>query len=373
MHITMLNLSNFRNYFTLMFEPQNGLNILVGKNAQGKSAVLEAIYFLATSKSNRTSRDQDLIHINHDYLRVEASVSRVQQNNFFLEIAMDRIGHKIAKVDESKQPRVTDLLGKLNVVVFSSADIEMVRGEPSSRRRFMNLDISQSNPRYAYALSGYKKVLMQRNNLLKEIKNGNSSASELPIWNSQLAAFGAAVIVRRRSFLEELGIQASRVYSELTGDSENLVIKYQSNPDVPPEYQEQQIADLFLQKIQSRTELDIIRGTTTCGPQRDDFTIEIANMAARDFASQGQQRSAAIAIRLAQMRVFEELAGEPPVILLDDVLAELDIDRRYALTSMLFGKCQTLITTTNTAEIPAEILEQSSVFVVSAGTISQGT
>lgn len=373
MHITMLQLSNFRNYFTLVFEPQNGLNILVGKNAQGKSAVLEAIYFLATSKSNRTSRDQDLIHINNDYLRVKSSVSRVQQNNISLEIAMDRLGHKIAKVDESKQSRVTDLLGTLNVVVFSSSDIEMVRGEPSSRRRFMNLDISQSNPRYAYALSGYKKVLMQRNNLLKEIKNGNSSANELPIWNSQLSAFGASVIIRRRTFLEELGVQASRVYSELAGDSETLVIRYQSNPDISNDFNEQQISDLFLGKLCSRTELDIVRGMTTCGPQRDDFTIEIAGLAARDFASQGQQRSAAIAIRLAQMRVFEELAGEPPVILLDDVLAELDIERRHALTSLFRDQCQTLITTTNTDEIPSDILAQSTVFTVSAGTIIQGS
>ena len=373
MHITLLQLNNFRNYLTLQFAPQNTLNVLVGKNAQGKSAVLEAIYFLATSKSHRTSRDQDMICIGHDYLRVEAAVSRVQQNDFPIEIAMDRANHKSAKINGSKHPRVTDVLGQLNVVIFNSQDIEMVRGEPLSRRRFMNLDISQSNPRYAYALSGYKKVLMHRNNLLKEIKNGNSSSNELLVWNSQLSGFGASVITRRRSFLDELGRYASGVYSELTGGSEEFTIRYHPNPDSAGDLNEQQIADLILEKLKSRTELDIIRGTTTCGPQRDDFTIKIANLNARDFASQGQQRSAAIAIRIAQMRVFEEITGETPVILLDDVLAELDSDRRRALTSMLSGKCQTLITTTNTEEIPQEILAEATVFSVSSGVITQRT
>lgn len=371
MFLRRLHLSNFRNYDTLVFEPQNGLNILFGKNAQGKSGILESIYFLATSKSHRTSRDQDMIRVESDFLRAEAHVSRIYRPDTVVEVAMEKTGRKIYKIDESKQSRLADILGQFNAVIFSSTDIDMVRGEPSGRRRFLNLEIAQNSPQYAYSLAGYKKVLLQRNNLLKDIKNGSSSASDIHIWNSQLAAFGASVITRRRSFLSSLAMYSSEIYSGLAGTSESFCLRYKSNPSVQDGANEHEIAASLLESFNSRIDQDIARGTTTSGPQRDDFIIEINHLSARDFASQGQQRSAAIAVRLAQMRIYQETSGESPVVLLDDVLAELDVTRRNALMSMLSEGCQTIITTTDLEEIPPHILELSSVYEINAGAISR--
>lgn len=370
MHVSLLGLASFRNYESLSFEPSEGLNVLVGRNAQGKSAVLEAIYLLATSKSHRTSRDMDLIKLGEPSFRVVAEISREARNDVIVEIDLSRIEKKTVKINTVKHPKIGDIVGQLNSVIFSDTDIDMVRGEPSRRRRFLNLEISQISPQYVYALGRYKRVLDQRNNLLKEIKMGQASIAGLDAWDTQLATYGATVTARRNGFVRTLAIAAAEIYAMLTDQTEQLVVAYRPNLDVDQDASEQEIAALHSEVLAAKRDMDIGRATTHSGPHRDDLAISINGLAAREFASQGQQRTAAIALKLAEIRLIREAAGENPVVLLDDVMAELDETRRRRILDSTSG-CQTLITTTHISDVSSSALENAAVFEVHAGTVTR--
>lgn len=371
MQIHDLSLMNFRNYERLDFRPSKGLNVLFGMNAQGKSAILEAVYMIATSKSHRTSRDLDLIRIGENLARVCAEVERSARNDVSLEVLLSRAEKKTVKINTVKHERIGDLVGQLNAVIFSSADIDMVRGEPSLRRRFLNLEVSQVSPQYVYALGRYKRVLNQRNNLLREIKLGGGSAEGLEVWDGQLAAYGATVMKRRAEFVDFLSQAAARIYGFLTDGSEELSIAYKPSAQVDLSASEAEIAEALGRILSTRREVDLPRATTTVGPHRDDISISIAGLAAREFASQGQQRTAAVALKLAEIDLMEDAVGESPVVLLDDVTAELDELRRARVLEMTVGRCQTLVTTTHLAELSKGALDAAVVFEVRAGTVNQ--
>ena len=229
MHVEILRLTDFRNYEKLEFRPAIGLNLLVGPNAQGKSAILEAVYMLATSKSNRTFRDTELIRIGEDVARISADVARETQNDVALEIGLSRAEKKIVKIDTVRHGKIGELIGQLNAVVFSTADVEMVKGEPALRRRLLDLEISQISPRYVHAISRYKRVLEQRNSLLREMSAGGSSSQGLEVWDRQLAEYGAAIVGRRAEFVEFLSKEAARLYALLTDGAEEFRIAYKSS------------------------------------------------------------------------------------------------------------------------------------------------
>ena len=368
MHILTVSLSTFRNYEVLNFRPSEGLNVLVGRNAQGKSAVLEAVYLLATSKSHRTSRDLDLIRIGDPFARAMAEVQRSVRNDITLEILLSRSEKKTVRINSVRHPKIGDVVGQLNAVIFSDSDIDMVRGEPSRRRRFLNLEISQISPQYVFALGRYKRVLDQRNNLLREIKHGRASATGLEIWNSQLIQYGAVITAKRVEFMEFLQGASARIYSALTEGAEALSIAYRPNVDVVDK-SEPAIAQRFAEALAAKTELDLMRGTTHTGPHRDDVSISINGLAAREFASQGQQRTAAIALKLAEIDLVRQASGETPVVLLDDIMAELDETRRQRIFDSTAG-CQTMITTTHLSDLSPAVLERATVFEVEAGTVT---
>ncbi len=354
----------------MSFEPSEGLNVLVGRNAQGKSAVLEAIYLLATSKSHRTSRDMDMIKLGEDYFRVTADLVRSERNNVTVEIDLGRTQKKIVKINTVKHPKIGDIVGQLNAVIFSGSDIEMVRGEPSKRRRFLNLEISQISPQYVYALGRYKRVLDQRNNLLKEIKYERTSISGLDMWDTQLAMYGASVTARRAEYINMLATSAGNMYSMLTDNQEQLEIAYKPNLDISINDTEQDITRIHGQTLAAKREIDMGRATTHSGPHRDDFTININGMAAREFASQGQQRTAAIALKLAEIGLIYEAAKENPVVLLDDVMAELDEMRRQRILDFT-SSCQTLVTTTHLSDVSRRALDRAAVFEVEAAKVTR--
>lgn len=370
MYIETICLANFRNYEHLEFKPSSGLNILVGQNAQGKSAILEAVYMLATSKSHRTSRDMDLIKVGENFARASVDVIRTQRNDVNLEIILSRQEKKTVKINKVKHPKIGDIVGQLNAVIFSNSDIDMVRGEPSQRRRFLNLEISQISPQYIYALGRYKRVLDQRNNLLREIKQGAGSASDLDLWDSQLAQYGAVIFVRRAKFVDILAASSARIYATLTDNSEEFRITYKPNISINSTDTEKDVETKFSHILSAKREGDIMRGTTSAGPHRDDISLTIGGMAARDFASQGQQRSAAIAMKLAEIDLIEESAEESPVVLLDDVMAELDETRRARILDVTLGRCQTMITTTSLDDVGGGAIESGSVFMVKAGEVT---
>lgn len=367
MYIKTIGLTNFRNYISLEFEPFGGLNILVGPNAQGKSAILEAIYLLATSKSHRTSRDMDLIRVGENLARVCAEVVRSEQNDVLLEVILSKQEKKSVRINRVKHPKVGDLVGQLNAVIFSNSDIDMVRGEPSLRRRFLNLEISQISPQYIYALGRYKRVLDQRNNLLKEINKGHAKPSDLDVWDSQLAQYGAVITLRRAKFVDYLARSASSIYALLTQNNESFNISYKPSIEVSAFDEEPEIIARFAGILAAKRDYDILRSTTTAGPHRDDLVLIINGMAAREFASQGQQRSAAIAMKLAEIELMRESAEESPVVLLDDIMAELDETRRASILDITAGKCQTFITTTSLDDIFTA--HKANIFEVRSGSV----
>lgn len=345
--------------------------MLVGHNAQGKSAVLEALYLLATSKSHRTSRDMDMIRLGDSLSRVYAEVIRSARNDVTIEIDLSKEEKKTLKINGVKHAKIGDVVGQLNAVVFSDSDIDMVRGEPSRRRRFLNLEISQVRPQYVYALGRYKRVLDQRNNLLREIKAGSASRTALDVWDSQLAGYGATVIARRAEFVKFLRRASAEIYSALTAGAEQFEVSYKANVDAGEELNEQDVAARFIEALAQKRELDVTRGTTHAGPHRDDLTLTVNGISAREFASQGQQRTAAIALKLAEIDLIEQTVGEPPVVLLDDVMAELDESRRQRIFDCTIDRCQTVVTTTHLSEIGQDVVDKCAVFGVEAGTVTR--
>ncbi|MCL5104922.1 MAG: DNA replication/repair protein RecF [Armatimonadetes bacterium] len=371
MHIETVSLTDFRNYERLDFKPVDGLNILVGSNGQGKSAILEAVYLLATSKSHRTSRDIDLIRLGQENARACAKVIRSANNDVTVEIILSRAEKKTVKLNTVKHPKVGDIIGQLNAVIFSNSDIDMVRGEPSLRRRFLNLEISQIAPQYVYALGRYKRVLDQRNNLLREMKMSGRLAGGLEVWDSQLTEYGASVIARRAKFIEFLSAAAARLYALLTDSAEELSVSYKPNVNASGAETEGEVREEFAKLLAARREVDMARGTTTVGPHRDDIILNVNGIAAREYASQGQQRTAAIAMKLAEIEIMEESAGESPVVLLDDVMAELDDVRRARILDVTQGRCQTFITTTTLDQLGDTAVGLGSVFEVRSGKVTQ--
>jgi len=368
MHVRTLSLVGFRNYAELRFEPSNVLNVLVGSNAQGKSAILEACYLLATSKSHRAGRDTDMIRLGDSQSRVAADVVRQSRPDVSLDVVLSRTEKKSVKINTVRHARIGDLIGQLNAVIFSNEDIETVKGEPTQRRRFLNLEISQVSPQYVYALTRFKRTLEQRNNLLRENKMGLQSLSGLEAWDHQLVSYAATVIFRRREFVENLAPLAKRVHELLSAGAESFEIAYR--PSIETQGQsEEDIAGAFASLLASRRNTDISRGTTTTGPHRDDMSMTINGIPAREYASQGQQRTAALALKLAEIELVKDAMHDTPVVLLDDVMAELDDTRRRMVLDMTGRQCQTIITTTHLADLFEEALAGAAVFEVASGEV----
>lgn len=372
MRIRALRLANFRNYETLDFQPSGGLNILTGPNAQGKSALLESIYLLATSKSHRTSHDSEMIKIGQSFARVCAEIERLARPDTEIEVILRQGEKKIVRVNSVKQERIADAVGQLNAVIFSAADSDMVRGEPAMRRRFLNLEISQISPGYVYNLARYKRVLEQRNNLLKAVRAGAASAEGLHLWNAQLVQYGAAVAAKRAQFLASASEVAAEIYQTLSGECETLKVSYRPGIGINAAGEEKDIMEAFAAALAARMESDIARGTTGVGPHRDDVAINIDGLPAREYGSQGQQRTAAAALKLAEIELVLEYAGEEPVVLLDDIMGELDETRRAQVLRFAAGRCQTFLATTDLSDVPAELLEQASVWSVRSGRVTPG-
>ena len=288
-----------------------------------------------------------------------------------VEVTISKLENKQVKINSVKHPRISDLIGQFNAVVFSSEDIDIVKGEPSHRRRFLNLEISQTSPQYIFALGRYKRVLEQRNNLLREIKTGGRASDSLEAWDAQLAAYGATVMQRRAKFVEILRRIAAQTYARLTGDARRDSDKLSSKHRCIGCQTEQEVMQNFSHSPLQRRQVDFARGTSTLGPHRDDLQITLGRIPAREYGSQGQQRTAAIAIKLAEIDLMCESVGEAPVVLLDDVMAELDEIRRAHVLELTVGRCQTLITTTDLSELDKAASNSATVFNVISGTVTR--
>jgi DNA replication and repair protein RecF len=383
MRVTRLELHDYRNYHSLRIEPSPGLNLFVGPNAQGKTNLLESLYVLATTKSTRTRRDGELIRFGAAVMRIVAEVERENAGDVALEMALGASGgiggeRKLIKVNHSKTAKLTDLIGNLNAVLFSSVDLDIIRGEPEERRRFLNYEIAQVSPRYVMALGAYRRALEQRNKLLKDLKFGGYSLTEmLDAWTEQLVEHGAKLVERRNSYIEKLAIHAASVHQSLTEGRETLVIEYL--PSIPLDtnatgFTDTEIAETFRNALSGLRRDEMQRGTTLMGPQRDDLLFRVG--ADRDtavdvqrYGSQGQQRTAALSLRLAERNLIEEMVGEPPIVLLDDVLSDLDEQRRAQIFALALKGGQTFLTTTDLNAIPSEALTHATIWNVAGGQV----
>ncbi|WP_276356535.1 DNA replication/repair protein RecF [Cohnella caldifontis] len=370
MQLKSIELQGYRNYDSLKLAIGSGVNIFIGPNAQGKTNLLEAIHVLALTKSHRTSKDKELIGWNASSARIRAELER-RLGTVTLELAISAQGKK-AKLNGLEQRKLSGFVGSLNVVLFAPEDLDIVKGAPGVRRRFMDMEIGQVHPGYLYDLQQYQKVLQQRNNYLKATDLSRASDAMLEVWNEQLVAYGVKMMQRRKNFILHLQRWAEKIHAGITADSERLEVVYRPSFGSPEEVMGQDDSSLFRQfmiKLTQSKEQEFRRGTTMTGPHRDDLAFAINGKDVQAFGSQGQQRTAALSLKLAELELMREEIGEYPILLLDDVLSELDQMRQTQLIETFQSRVQTFITTTGLESVNMSRLKDAAVFHVRGGTL----
>ncbi len=363
MLVKKLRLNQYRNYESLELRPQTGINVIVGNNAQGKTNAAEAIFLCAFGRSHKTNRDSELIMHGcaGGYVGLDAQGAMGTRK---IEIKLREGENKKIFLDTVLAQRTGELMGLLNVVMFSPEDLSLVKDGPMERRRFLDMEISQIKPAYYYRLQQYNAALRQRNALLKD--GGEIKPGVLLAWDEQLAALGEFLIRERMAFVDGISTLARDVCRNITGGKESLNLCYRSC--VEPEGNVKEA--LFCALGESALD-DLRRGYTTVGPHRDDLAVSLGDMDVRTYGSQGQQRTAALSLKLAELHFLKGVRGEPPVLILDDVLSELDEDRQRLLFESM-RDCQCFLTCTS-LELPLRAgLKDVAVFTCKAGTIQEG-
>lgn len=363
MHVKYLQLLNFRNFSDLTIELNKGTNVFVGDNAQGKTNILEAIYYCSLAKSHRTNRDKELINWNgtEAYIKLYVCKTRLDKK---IEIKIFKEGKKGVNINSIKVQKLSELVGSFNVIMFSPEDLNIVKDSPSYRRKFLDIELCKLNSRYYYSLTQYKKILNERN---LAIKKWNTNSDIIDVYDKQLSEFGAIIIKDRINYIEKLNKIGKVIHSDITSKSEEIEIKYLT----PIKELDNIEQNLYLLLCKNRKR-DIETKTTSIGPHRDDFSIVINGMDARTFGSQGQQRTSVLTIKFGALAIIKELTGEYPVLLLDDVLSELDTKRQeYILNSI--KDVQTLITCTGVNEIRKYLNPENKIFEVSSGKLKEIT
>lgn len=359
MIIKSLELDHFRNYDSLSMTFDSGTNILYGDNAQGKTNILEAIYLSATTKSHKGSKDRDIVNFAAEEAHIRTYIEKDGLENR-VDMHLRKNKSKGIAINGQKIKKAADLLGLLNVVFFSPEDLSIIKNGPAERRRFVDMELCQLDSFYLYNLNNYNKIVNQRNKLLKELYYNPGLKDTLSIWDLQLLSYGSKIIERRIAFVEQLNDIIYEIHRKLSGNKEELRICYE--PDVTLEEYEQ--------KLQSGQERDIRLKQTSTGPHRDDFSFLAGNIDIRKFGSQGQQRTAALSLKLSEIELVKKITRDTPVLLLDDVLSELDSNRQnYLLNSI--GDIQTIITCTGLEEFVNNRFEINRIYRVSNATVTQ--
>jgi DNA replication and repair protein RecF len=371
LYLEQLHLQNFRNYqdqFVVLGAPKT---ILVGANAQGKSNLLEAVELLSTLRSHRTSRDRDLILDGESVGQISAQLVR-DSGSIDLRLTLRDTGRRTGTIHSETVKRQLDFLGYINTVQFSSLDLELVRGGPGERREWLDAVLIQLEPVYAHLLQQYQQALKQRNAFLKRLRaleNPNADPPQLLIWNQQLATLGARVTQRRHRMLGRLEPLAQAWHQAISGKTEHLALEY--HPNVRHDLaQPEKLFPEFLAQMQVKAIAEYHQATSLVGPHRDEVHLTINQTPARQYGSQGQQRTLVLALKLAELQLIEEVIGEPPLLLLDDVLAELDLNRQNQLLDAIEDRFQTLITTTHLGAFDAKWLQSAEIFSVETGQLT---
>jgi DNA replication and repair protein RecF len=377
-----VRLRHFRTYENLDLHLPSGVTLIRGPNAAGKTNVLEAIFVLATTKSFRTRSDRELIswQFQEDseqrYARLEGD-AEANGGPIRVEIAIvEQPARGPGEVSTRKQfklngspKRAGDVVGEIKAVLFSPDDCALVTGSPSQRRRYMDLMLCQIDHKYLRLLQEYQRVLAQRNSLLQRLRGQPEPATLLEFWDEKLIVFGVDIMATRKIMLGMLNDFAREAYTDISGVGEELSVAYRPNLEEAAYAADLELPQLFSQRLSGLQTKEIYQGMTLCGPHRDDLQFLLNGVDAQTFGSRGQQRSIALALRMAELRYMTNRTGEQPVLLLDEVLAELDEDRRRLLLRLTETHPQVLVTTSNIEAFPEEFRQSSTILHVDAGEI----
>ncbi len=355
MILKSLELLDFRNYEKLQMELDPGTNIIYGDNAQGKTNILESIYLSGTTKSHKGSKDREMIRFGCEEAHIRTVVEKGRLDHQ-IDLHLKKSRSKGIAIDQLPIKKASQLFGILNLVFFSPEDLNIIKNGPSERRRFLDVELCQLDRVYLHYLTKYNKILNQRNRLLKDISHHAGLLDTLDIWDLQLVKCGRHIIEVRQSFIEKLNVIIIDIHRKLSGGKETLILKYE--PDAA--------ADDLEEKLKKCRERDLKLGQTGAGPHRDDLLFSIHETDIRRFGSQGQQRTSALSLKLAELTLVKESISETPILLLDDVLSELDSSRQNFLLNSIHD-IQTLITCTGLDEFVKNRFQINKVFQVVEG------
>ncbi len=350
MHLQSISILNFRNIEPLSAGLDTGFWAVLGSNGQGKSNLLEAIAMLCSGRSRRTERDRETIRMHESWMSLDGTVEREMRGEARLSVRLTPEGRKELSVFGAPVGRLAKYITEASCVVFSSEDAEIVLGEPTLRRQYINEAVSQASHGYIYDLSRYRRALEQKSRALKQVRERLSPPDSLDVWDAQIADYGGRVCARREKFIRILARLASEIYGRLSDSAEALAVSY--DPSVPAPEALEEWPRALAEALHSRRQEEIARGVSLVGPQRDDLKMEIGGLLARPFASRGQARTAALALRLSQASLAREQTGEWPIVLMDDVFSELDARRRELLAEVAAEAEQVFATAASESDLP---------------------
>ena len=370
MHLVHLHLINYRNYNNQELHLNRGINILIGANGQGKTNLLESVYYLSTGGNFRGNKEMELIKWDAPYFRVTGQMKKDGSDRMHeLEIYVDREKHKQLKINGVKYKSMSELHNYLRVVLFSPDDLKIIKGSPAERRRYLDVVMCQLDKNYHRLIRYYDRIIVQRNNLLKEVQYHRQHKSQLEVWNQYLIEYGSQIIYKRLQFLKILVPMARKVQQTLTDETERFTVTYHCSMGAIGDFSVEKIKNLFQTIVEKKQDEELVRGTTLWGPHRDDLIFYLNGMDLKRYGSQGQQRTGILSLKMAELQVFYKWFGEYPLLLLDDVMSELDDGRRHYLIEMVKkNEIQTIITGAN-IELLTEEIAKDEVFSVSEGKI----
>ena len=364
MYLNSLNLINFRNYDALYLEFNPKINLLIGKNGQGKTNIVEAIYLLSFGKSFRTNKDKEMIKFESENLYIGGNFIKHDRNSL-IEMGIGKNNKKGIKINKINIEKIYELLGNLNVVIFSPEDLRLVKEGPKERRVFIDKEISQITPKYYNYLTNYNKILFQRNKLLK---SSYVDPDLIAVYDESLARYGSYIYILRREFIKKIADISSKMHKKLTNDLENLTIKYKNQINLTDEDTVDTVYEKFLKKLIDSRQHDIDTRTTRFGIHKDDLLICINGLDVRLYGSQGQQRTASISLKLSEIELINNEVGEYPILLLDDIFSELDETRQKLLVDNL-DKVQMFITTAEASHKKIFNTENTTIFNIEKGNV----
>ena len=368
MRIEHLRLTNFRSYSSQELDFDDNVNIIIGKNGEGKTNILESIYVLSLTKTNRYGVEDNLIKFGEELAKIEGII-RIDNLIKKQEIKISK-NKKQTFINNKEIRRIRDYISNFCVISFTPDDLEIVKGSPNTRRNMINIDISQLQNSYISYLNEFNQIIKIRNEYLKKMNlNGNSDIRFLDVVNESMIEKGIKIYEYRYNFFKRLNQLLPKIYKKLS-NLDNLQIKYETNIDLD-EFDIEKVKKSYENKLKKNFKVELMQGVTLIGPHRDDFSFNLDGIDMKNFSSQGQQRLAVIALKIAEIYLFKEEKDDYPVLLLDDIFSEIDSKKRNRIVSFLLKDIQSIITTTDINDIDEELVKKAHIYKVNNGKITE--